>query len=274
MKKFWKAVSLTAAVGLIAVSLAGCGNADQDKTKDNNATGGVDRASKLVMATNASFPPFEYVVANNGLVGQFDGIDVAIAMEIAADANKTLEVSDMDFNSIVSAVSAGKADMGIAGMTVKPDRLENVDFSDTYWVAMQTILVQGENADITNVQSLAGKSVGVITGYTGDSAITEANIAGIDIRRYNKGVDAVADLKNKKLDAVVIDSPTAASFIQKNPELKGIEDDQFFEKEEYAICVKKGNAELLEQINKTIKRLKDSGRIEAIAAEVDARVTE
>lgn len=272
MKKFWKAVSLTAVVGLIAASLAGCGNADQGKTTDDKATGGVDRASKLVMATNASFPPFEYVVANKGLVGQFDGIDVAIAMEIAADANKTLEVSDMDFNSIVSAVSAGKADMGIAGMTVKPDRLENVDFSDTYWIAMQTIMVQGDNTDITDVQSLAGKSVGVITGYTGDSAISEANIAGVDIRRYNKGVDAVADLKNKKLDAVVIDSPTAASFIQKNPELKGIEDGEFFEKEEYAICVKKGNTELLEQINKTIARLKESGRIEAIAAEVDARV--
>lgn len=273
MKKFWKVVSMAAAIGMVAVALTACSSTEQGQENGGTTANGVDRESKLIMATNASFPPFEYVTSN-GLVGQYDGIDVAIALEIAADANKSLEVIDMDFNSIISAVSSGKADMGVAGMTVKPDRLENVDFSDTYWVAMQTILVQGDNTDITSVETLSGKTVGVVTGYTGDTALTEADIPDIDIRRYNKGVDAVSDLKNKKIDAVIIDSPTAESFIQKNPELKGIEDEAFFKKEEYAICVKKGNTELLEQINKTIARLKESGRIEEIAAEVDERVSQ
>lgn len=274
MKKFWKVVSLAAAAGLIAASLAACGNADQGQTENGGDTAaGVDRESKLIMATNAEFPPFEYVTSN-GLVGEFDGIDVAIAMEIAADANKSLEISNMDFNSIISAVDAGKADMGIAGMTIEPDRLENVDFSDPYWVAVQTILVQNDNTDIVDVASLAGKTVGVVTGYTGDLALSEANLEGTELKGYNKGIDAVADLKNRKIDAVVIDSPTAQSFIQKNPELKGVTDDAFFETEEYAVCVKKGNTELLEQINKTIARLKESGRIEEIAAEVDARVSQ
>ena len=273
MKKFWKIVSLTAAAGLIAASLAGCGGTGNQPAEDGDTTSGIDRDSKLIMATNAEFPPFEYVTSN-GLVGEYDGIDVAIAMEIAADANKSLEISNMDFNSIISAVDAGKADMGIAGMTIDPDRLANVDFSDPYWVAVQTILVQSDNTDIVDVASLAGKTVGVVTGYTGDLALSEANLEGTELKGYNKGIDAVADLKNRKIDAVVIDSPTAQSFIQKNPELKGVTDDAFFETEEYAVCVKKGNTELLEQINKTIARLKESGRIEEIAAEVDERVAQ
>lgn len=101
---------------------------------------------------------FEFIAADgNGLCGEFDGIDVAIANEIAKDMGATLEVSNMDFNSIIPAVDAGKADMGIAGMTVTADRLENVDFSDPYWVAVQTILVKGDDTGITNVETLKGK---------------------------------------------------------------------------------------------------------------------
>ncbi len=259
MKKMLKTVLAVAMIAVMAISFAGCGE---------NADG-----AKVIMATNAEFPPFEFIAADgNGLCGEFDGIDVAIANEIAKDMGATLEVSNMDFNSIIPAVDAGKADMGIAGMTVTADRLENVDFSDPYWVAVQTILVKGEDTGITNVETLKGKKVGVVTGYTGDLTLSE--IDGIELARYQKGIDAVQDVLNGKIDAAVIDSPTAESFIAKNPELKGITDDSVFETEAYAVAIKKGNTELLEKVNATIKRLNESGEIAKISADVDGRLAE
>ena len=259
MKKMFKTVLAVAMVAVMALSFAGCGESTD--------------GSKLIMATNAEFPPFEFVAADgNGICGEFDGIDIAIANEIAKDMGATLEVSNMDFNSIIPAVDAGKADIGIAGMTVTADRLENVDFSDPYWIAVQTIIVKGDNADITNVETLKGKKVGVVTGYTGDLTLSE--IDGIELARYQKGIDAVQDVINGKIDAAVIDSPTAESFITKNPELKGITDDSVFETEAYAVAIKKGNTELLEKVNATIKRLNDSGEIAKISAEIDGRLAE
>ncbi|MBE7013474.1 MAG: basic amino acid ABC transporter substrate-binding protein [Ruminococcaceae bacterium] len=261
MKKFFKsAVALSLALVMV-FAFAGCGNTESETE------------TKLIMATNAEFTPFEFVAANGkGICGEFDGIDIAIANEIAKDLGQTLEVSNMDFNSIIPAVEAGKADIGIAGMTVTADRLENVDFSEPYWVAVQTIIVKGDNTDIINVETLKGKKVGVVTGYTGDLALSE--VEGIELARYQKGIDAVQDLKNSKIDAAIIDSPTAASFIAKNPELKGVTDDSFFETEEYAVAIKKGNSELLGKINATIKRLKESGEISKIAEEVDNRLAQ
>lgn len=256
MKKMLKSILAISLVAVMVLAFAGCGDKGGDK---------------LIMATNAEFPPFEFIAANgNGVCGEFDGIDVVIASEIAKDMGVELAVSNMDFNSIIPAVKSGKADIGIAGMTVKPDRLENVDFSTPYWVAVQTIIIKEDNAAITNVETLKGKKVGVVTGYTGDLTLSE--IDGIDLARYQKGIDAVQDVINGKLDAAVIDSPTAASFIAKNPGLKGVTDDTVFEKEEYAVAIQKGNKELLDKVNATIERLNADGKIGEIASEVEGRL--
>lgn len=259
MKNIFKAAVAVSMIAILLFVFAGCGQQSTEK--------------KVIMATNAEFPPFEFVSSTgNGINGEFDGIDVAIADEIAKDLSASLEVSNMDFNSIIPAVESGKADFGIAGMTVTEDRLENVDFSEPYWVAVQTIIVKEENTDITNVETLKGKKVGVVTGYTGDLSLSD--IEGINLSRYQNGIDAVQDLKNGKIDAAVIDSPTASSFIAKNAELKGVTDDSFFETEEYAVAVKKGNKELLDKINATIKRLKDAGEVSKIAEEVETRLAQ
>ena len=256
MKKMLKSILAISLVAVMVLAFAGCGDKGGDK---------------LIMATNAEFPPFEFIAADgNGVCGEFDGIDVVIASEIAKDMGVELAVSNMDFNSIIPAVKSGKADIGIAGMTVKPDRLENVDFSTPYWVAVQTIIIKEDNAAITNVETLKGKKVGVVTGYTGDLTLSE--IDGIDLARYQKGIDAVQDVINGKLDAAVIDSPTAASFIAKNPGLKGVTDDTVFEKEEYAVAIQKGNKELLDKVNATIERLNADGKIGEIASEVEGRL--
>lgn len=251
MIKFKKlaALALTAVIGVTA--LAGCG---AGKTSD-----------KLVMGTNAAFPPFEFTTSN-GIVGEFDGIDVAIANKIAESMGKTLQIEDMEFDGLIASLNTGKIDMAVAGMTATPERAKNVDFSDTYFVASQVILVSADNADITKAEDLKNdKTVGVVLGYTGDSIVTETlQIPDDKITRANRGVDVVQDVKNGKLDAVVIDSATGKALAEKNG-LKVVEDSEVFDTEEYAIAVNKGNTELLEKINAVLKEMKANGEIDALA---------
>ncbi|MEG2858126.1 MAG: transporter substrate-binding domain-containing protein, partial [Clostridia bacterium] len=137
---------------VMAISFASCGKSGSTTTttaKDNTAK------KTLVLATNAAFPPFEFVVGTDG--SEFDGIDILIGKEIAKDMNCELKIENMDFESTLSAIASGKADLVLAGMTVKPDRLENADFSMPYWTAEQTIIVNDKNTDIKNVASLKGK---------------------------------------------------------------------------------------------------------------------
>lgn len=256
MKKgLLKIAALTAVSVMTAMALAGCGGSD-----------------KLTMGTNAAFPPFEYTTSA-GLVGEFDGIDVAIAKQIADDMGTELEIADMDFDGLIAAVSTGKVDMVAAGMTATDERRKSVDFSDTYYVASQVMVVAADNTDITKAEDLKnGKKVGVVLGYTGDGIVTDdLGIAEDKITRANRGIDIVQDVKNGKLDAVVIDSATGIALAEKNG-LKVVEDAEAFESEEYAIAVKKGNKELLEKINATLAEMKSNGTIENLAVEYDEKL--
>ncbi len=248
MSKLFKSISLALAAILCAGALTGC--------KDSNA---------LVMGTNAAFPPFEFTTTE-GLVDEFDGIDIAIALKIAEKAGKELEIADMQFDGLIGAVDSGKVDMAVAGMTVTEERKKNVDFSDTYYVASQVMVVAADNTDITCAEDLKNdKKVGVVLGYTGDTVVTEdLAIDEANIQRANRALDIIQDVKNGKLDAVVVDSYTGIALAEKNG-LKVVEDDEVFATEEYAIAVKKGNAELLTIINEALAEMKENGDIEAIA---------
>lgn len=215
----------------------------------------------LKMGTNAAFPPFEFT-KENGTIGQFDGIDVAIAAEIGKDANKTVSIENMDFDGLLIALNAGKVDFVAAGMTASDERRANVDFSDTYYVATQAIITTNASG-INKKEALIGRRVGVVQAYTGDKLVTalKKDAGDAEPTRFTKGVDAIMDLVNGRLDAVVIDLAPAKVFVSKNPGLIVVED-ATFEKEEYAIAVKKGNTKLLNQINSTLKRLKESGAID------------
>jgi polar amino acid transport system substrate-binding protein len=225
---------------------------------------------KLIVATNAEFPPFEFITEQgSGSLGEYDGVDIMLVQALAAELGLEVEISNMDFDAIIPAIVSGKANIGIAGMTVTEERLTNVDFSVPYWVAVQSIIVPS-GSDIAGVDDLQGKKVGIITGFTGDIALSA--IGGIDLQHYRKGVDAVMDLSNGRIDAVVIDSPTAHKLIAGFADLKAIDDDPAFELESYAICVAKGNEEFVAKINEALQKLIDDGSIEAFAAEVDARL--
>lgn len=173
MRKVWKVIALLACVCLVLGAFAGCSSTETPATPSASpsTSPAVAEEDVIVMGTNAEFPPFEYVT-DQGLVDKFDGIDVAIAQEIANSLGKTLKIENMEFDSLITALATGKVDFVAAGMTVTPDRTENVDFSDTYYSAKQVMIVK-EGSDIKSSADLEGKNIGVILGYTGDTTVTE-----------------------------------------------------------------------------------------------------
>lgn len=230
-------------------------SAAETKTSESEAAGG-----KLVMVTNAEFPPYEFREGN-----EIVGIDAEIARAIADKLGMELDIQDMAFDSLIPAIQSGKADFTAAGMTVNEDRKKNVDFTDTYAEAAQVIIVK-EGSDIKTPDNLEAKKVGVQTGTTGDIYADE--IKDAEVQRFPKGMDAVMALTQGKLDAVIIDREPAKVFVKENAGLQIL--DEAFTEEEYAIAVKKGNTELVEKMNGAIKELKESGELQKI---VDKYIT-
>ena len=233
-------------------------DADQQSyTRDDS----VERTGTLVMATNATFPPYEYYEGQDIV-----GIDAEIGQALADKLGMDFKIEDMEFDSIIPAVTSGKASMGMAGMTVTPDRLKSVDFSDTYATGVQAIIVK-EGSDITSVDDLfaegASHKIGVQTGTTGDLYTTDdIEGAGLGkVERFQKGADAVLALTQGKIDCVVIDNNPAKSFVAANEGLKIL--DTEYAVEDYAICLPK-NSPLTEKINTALAELTADGTIQKI----------
>ncbi|MGL6199981.1 MAG: basic amino acid ABC transporter substrate-binding protein [Lachnospiraceae bacterium] len=255
--KMKKILSLLIVLALAGVMMVGCG------TKENSADSGSDTSSDaveekevLTMGTNAEFPPYEYY-ENDQIVG----IDAEFAAAIAEKLGMELKIEDMAFDSIITAVQSGKVDFGAAGMTVTPDREQSVDFSDSYYTGRQVIIVAEGNADIQGPDDLKGKKIGVQLGTTGDIYASD-DYGDENIERYNKGMEAVQALSQGKIDAVIIDDQPAQTFVDENEGLIILETEYI--EEDYAMCFKKGNDELLEKVNTAIQELKEDGTFDAI----------
>ena len=228
-----------------------------------SATPNVDAikaAGKIVMLTNAAFPPFEYLAdeLNEDGTAKVVGVDADIAAEIAADLGVELEIVDMDFDGIILAVQSGKGDFGAAGMTVKPEREEMVNFSIKYVKSSQYILVKA-GSDIKTAADLEGKTIGVQLGTTGDFYATD-EVPGATVMPYKDAVTASLDLANGRIDAVITDELPAKAIAASNEALVLI--DEVLTEEEYAIAVAKEKTDLLEAINNTLTRLIEEGKIE------------
>ncbi len=244
MKK--KLLSLVLAAAM-ALSVAACGAKEE-------AVEAPAEKDVLVMATNAEFPPYEYYEGQ-----EIVGIDAEIAAAVAEKLGCELKIEDMAFDSIIAAVSSGKADFGLAGMTVTEERLESVNFSDTYAHATQVVIVT-EGSEITGVADLDGKKIGVQLGTTGD--IYAGDIADATIERYNKGFEAVQALSQGKIDAVIIDNEPAKVFVSENEGLVLL--DEAFTEEDYAMAIAKENTELLEKVNAALAELTEDGTLQTI----------
>ena len=259
MKK--KIMALILAAGM-ALSMAACGSSGSSSSaKSDDAVAAIKKAGKITMVTNAEFPPFEYKDGN-----KVTGIDADIAQAVADDLGEKLEITDIAFDSCIPALKSGKADFCLAGMTVTDDRKKNADFSDPYFNASQVILVKSGNKDITKPSDLDGKVVGVQQGTTGDTYCTNEDgkndISVKEVKRYQKHVDAVSDLIAGRIDAVVLDDYPAEQFIEQNKgKIEKVGEN--LTTEEYAAVVPKGS-NLVDEINKVVKDLKDSGKMNEI----------
>ena len=261
MKKFTKFMALGLALTLAVGALAGCGGSSGSASKETQAAT-QESAGTIVFGTNAEFPPFEFTTTE-GVIGQYDGIDMAIANKIAQDNGMTAEINNMEFDSLLVALENGQVDAVIAGMTITPERQEEVDFTTPYYTATQVMIVP-EDSTIASAADMEGKEIRVIQGYTGETAVQELGYA---YQSFKKGTEAVMELVNGKCDVVVIDSATAEKYVSDNEGLKIVQDEAAFGAEEYGIAVKKGNTELLEKMNTAIEAMLADGTISDIAAQ-------
>ncbi len=237
--------------------MAGCASSDNAENKLGTVESG-----KLIMATNAAFPPYEYVEG-----GKIVGIDAEIAGAIANKLGLELVIDDMEFDAIIESVKGGKADIGLAGMTVTDERKEEVDFTVSYATGVQVIIV-AEGSAITSVDDLfaegAMHTIGVQRNTTGDLYTTwdleDENKATIE--RYSKGADAVQALKTGKVDCVVIDNEPAKAFVEAVEGLKILETEYI--QEQYAAAMNKNNKELYDAVNKALQELISDGTVKTI----------
>lgn len=269
-----KKVFAVAVMAAMVVSMTACGSKTTDTETTQAATEAVEATTEaataetetteaaeatngtLVMATNAEFPPYEFREGD-----KIVGIDAEIAQAIADELGMELQIEDMQFDSIIAAVQSGKADLGVAGMTITEDRLATVNFSTPYTQAAQVIIVK-EDSQVATPDDLKGKTIGVQLGTTGDIYAEDIEDATLD--RYNKGFEAVQALLQDKVDAVIIDREPAKVFVEENEGLKIL--DEEFTVEDYAICMAKDNTELLDKVNAALEKLQESGKIEEIKA--------
>lgn len=241
-KNFLKVMALSAAAVLAVSALAACGGKDTD-------------GDKLVMATNATFPPYEFYEGETIV-----GIDAEIAAAIAEKLGMELEIQDTEFGSIIAGVQTGKYDIGMAGLTVTDERKLSVNFTDTYATGIQSIIVK-EGSDIASVENLEGKKIGVQQDTTGHIYASD-DYGDEAVVPFNKGTDAVAALVSGKVDCVIIDNEPAKAFVAANEGLVIL--DTEYVTEDYAIAISKENTELLENVNKALNELIEDGTVKKI----------
>ncbi len=239
-----KIIALSLAVLMVAAVFAGCGSKDD---------------SVLTMATNAEFPPFEYLEN-----GEIVGADVDIAKAIAEKLGKTLEITNIDFDAALTGAATGKYDVAVAGITASDERRENMGFTDNYYKASQAIIVMADS-EIKTAEALTGKTVSCQEGTTGELYLLDNNYT---VQSFKTGAEAITALTSGKVDAVVIDNAVAKALSEKQNGKTIVLDDALTE-EAYAIATKLGNDELINDINGALAELKADGTLANIFAKYE-----
>lgn len=249
------AETTAAAAETTAAAAETTGAAETEATEAAAAEFTTIEEGKLIMSTNAAFPPYEMVADD----GSIEGIDVEIAGAIAEKLGLELVVEDMDFDAALLAVQEGKSDIIMAGVSVTEDRLMVMNFSDTYATGVQSVIVK-EGSDVT-MDNLADKMIGTQRGTTG--YIYASDDYGDDhVTAYDNGASAVQALLNGQVDCVIIDNAPAQEFVAANPGLTLL--DGAWVEEEYAIGLNKDNTALLEAVNAALAELTADGTVQAI----------
>ena len=261
MKKFAKILSLVM-VAMLCIVLTACSGSD-DKTETTNdagdtaATGSLDKikaGGKITIATSPDFPPFESLDG-----GEIVGIEVDIMKLIAADLGVEVVFEQMDFDSVLPGIQAGKFDVGMSGITVTEKRKENADFTMPYFMASQAIVVLADS-EITCKADLEGKKISVQTGTTAESYCTEN---GYEVLAFQANNDAASALLTGKVDAWVVDNEVAVA-MSADHDGKSVVLDEAMTSEPYAFAFAKGSDDLVNAFDESIKKYIEDGTIEGI----------
>lgn len=262
-KYFIRMLVIMIAAGMV-FSAAGCG-------QKNDVFNKVKKAGKIVVGTSADYPPYEFHKQINGK-DEIVGFDIAIAREIAKDIGVQLEIKDMKFDGLLPALTTGTVDFVIAGMTPNEKRKQSVDFTKIYYTAQQGVLIRAEDKDkVKAIADLKGKTVGAQKAAIQEKIAAE-QIQGAQVKALGKIPDLILELKNKKIDALVVELPVANAYIGKNPDLIlspiQVKDDTGGS----AIAIKKDNPDLVNAMDKTLDRLMTEKSIEKFVADANEMV--
>ncbi len=261
------------ALGLVAVlaaGLVGCGNKSSDNSGGNQtALEQIKKNKKLVVATSPDYPPFEFMVSENGK-SKIVGADIDLAQKIADKLGVELELKAMDFDALLPALQAGKVDMVITGMTPNEKRKKAVDFSDIYFKGENAVIVNAKDAGkFTSEDQLKKAKLGVQKGSTQETYVKD-NLKVTNYKALVAVPDLIADMKNGNIDAVVLNSKVAGINVTKYDGIKVVENLKLTsggDEEAMAVAIKKGdNADLIKLTNEVIKELQDSGEYDKILA--------
>ncbi len=247
---------------MLCTLLAGCGE------KSGTTLASVQKAGKLSIATSPDFPPFESL----GEDGAVSGIEIDILNLVCEKLGVSLEINQMDFDSVLPGVQAGKFDVGVSGISITEKRQKNVLFTDPYCLAAQAIVVT-EGSEITGKADLEGKKISVQTGTTAESFCMEN---GYEVSSFAANSDAQAALTSGKVDAWVIDDLTAADMVK----VYNAEDgdqlvilDEAMTTEPYAFAFAFGSEDLVAEVNTILNELVADGTIADIFAKYEAPYT-
>lgn len=270
MKKgFLKSVLTLGIIGVISSGLIGCGSNienNEEVTSVSSSEGinsleKIKESGKLVVGMSADYAPYEFHKVIDGK-DEIVGFDVDIANEIAENLGVELEITEMDFGMLIAALQTGKIDMIVSGMSPNDERRENVDFSDIYYEATQSVLILGSDKETyTSLDSLANKKIGAQMG-TIQVSIAEEQIENANITELTKVSQLVTELKSNKVNAVIVEKPVAETILKSNSDLHLTDIDIKYEDGGAAIAVKKGSDDLLNEVNDIIDELKTNGKID------------
>ncbi len=280
MKKF---LSIVIAATL-SLSLVACGSSKDTDNNNSNVESSeesnkseeqkdgivakIKEKGELVIATSPEYPPYEFKVVEDGKE-KVVGFDIAIAHEIANDMGVSLRIEELDFNGLLVALNANKADLVIAGMTPDDERRQAVDFSDIYYLAEQSIVVASKNKDSLNtLDSLEGKKIGVQKGSVQEKMALE-QLSKSNIVPLVKLPNIILELKAGNIDAAVVEKPVAEGYVKQYEDLTLSDATVIDDVGGAAIAIKKGNQDLVDQVNSTIKRLQDEGAIDKFVVEAN-----
>ena len=258
-----KKVVASALLGIMTMGLVGCGSADNTSSKETkDLLETIQEKGKVVVGMSADYAPYEFHYIDENGKDVIGGFDVDIANEIADAIGVELVIQEMDFDALVAALPAGKIDLVISGMNPTEERAKVVDFSEIYYNSQHGILVRAEDVDkYKTFADLEGAKVGAQLGSTQEQ-IAKDEIPNADLQLLANVNNLILELKSGKVDAIVMEKPVAEMAVKTNPELAVGKPTYEEESGGNAVGVAKGNEDLLAKVNKVIKELNETGKMD------------